>query len=489
MNSLSESDRKLHRVLGTFDLVLLNVAAIVGLRWLSTAAQIGPSSLVLWVLGLITFLIPLALAVMELSSRLPGEGGFYLWTKTAFGELHGFIAGWCYFISNLVFFPALLLFAVSVYLYVGGGSWLTLLDSPVYNALAAIAILWFATLLNISGAERAKWMQNVGGMATWCAVSCVLGGGLIAWHRFGTATPINSTTLRPDLTNFSTIGSFSTIALAYVGLELGPILGGEIKEPRRTIPRALLIACVLIALSYIAGTAALLVALPSSQINSVSGVAQALMAMATRIGLPWMGTVAVLCVAVSVTGSLGAWMTGTARLPFLFGVDRYLPKALGAVHPKFGSPHVALLVQAVLVTLVLLLAVSGSAIREAYAVLNDMTVILTIAPLLYIFLALPVLRQRATAANESLTLIPGGSALMWVVATCGFLVTALAVLLAMWPPAGTASHGLFFLKVVGGSFALLGLGLGFFFRGGAGSARMFAPTDAAVLPRDVPPGM
>jgi amino acid transporter len=68
---------QLHRALDTFDLVLLNVAAIVGLRYLSIAAQIGPSSLTLWLLGLITFLIPAALTVLELSSRLPGEGAYW----------------------------------------------------------------------------------------------------------------------------------------------------------------------------------------------------------------------------------------------------------------------------------------------------------------------------------------------------------------------------------------------------------------------------
>jgi hypothetical protein len=87
----------------TGHLVLLNIAAIVGLRWLSTAAQIGPSSLVLWLLGMLCFVMPMALAVFELSSRLPGEGGLHLWAKAAFGDLHGFVAGWTCWMSNLVF--------------------------------------------------------------------------------------------------------------------------------------------------------------------------------------------------------------------------------------------------------------------------------------------------------------------------------------------------------------------------------------------------
>src|SRR5580704_19556573 len=114
---------QLHRVIGTFDLVLLNIAAIVSFRWLAVAARIGPSSLTLWVLGLITFLIPSALAVLELSSRCPGEGGVYLWSRAAFGERHAFLAGWSYWISNLVYFPSLLLFMAGVFLYLHGNTW------------------------------------------------------------------------------------------------------------------------------------------------------------------------------------------------------------------------------------------------------------------------------------------------------------------------------------------------------------------------------
>jgi amino acid transporter len=457
--------RQLHRVLGTLDLVLLNVAAIVGLRWLSLAAQLGPSSLALWVLGAITFLVPAAFTVQELSSLLPGEGGLYLWSKAAFGDLHGFVAGWSYWISNLVFFPSLLLFTAGVFPYIPGGSWLALTDNSLYNGATAGAILWFATLLNVVGLERAKWLQNVGAVATWCVGAMILVAALIAWQRFGTATPFVGGSWLPDLRRSATLNSFATIAFAYAGLELGLILGDEIKDPKRTVPRALLMACVLIALIYIAGTGSLLVALPASQINAISGIPQALAAIAGRVGVPMLGYVAATLLALSAMGGLGAWITGTARLPFLFGIDRYLPKSIGAVHPRFGSPYVALVTQAMLATIVLLAAVSGSAIREAYAALIDMTVILGLLPLLYMFAALPVLRRRATADALGMSLIPGGARGGALVALSGFSVTMMAVIFAMVPPADSPHPRLFQVKVVGGSVALLAVGLICFVRG------------------------
>jgi glutamate:GABA antiporter len=460
-----ETAPALHRALGTLDLVLLNIAAIVGLRWLSLAAQIGPSSLALWVLGLMTFLVPTAFTVLELSSRLPGEGGIYLWSKAAFGDLHAFIAGWSYWIANLVFFPSLLLFCAGAFLYIHGGTWLTLADNAIYNGAFCLGTLWFSITLNIIGLERAKWLQNAGAVATWLVGALLLCGGALSWHRFGAATPITAPALVPDLQSLATLASFATIALAYQGLELGPILGGEIKNPRRTIARALLIASVAIAVLYIAGTAALFMALPAQQISAISGVPQALTAVATRAGAPMFGFAAAALVTLSQIGSLGAWITGTARLPFLFGLDRYLPKALGAVHPKYGSPHVALLTQGVLATLVLLAALSGSAVHEAYTVLIDMTLILSFVPLLYMFAALPTLRRRAPAQQPGVTLVPGGAFACGWVAGSGFAVTLLALVVAMVPPADSTNRGAFALKVIGGCAVLITVGLVFYWHG------------------------
>lgn len=456
---------ELHRALGTVDLVLLNVAAIVGLRYLSIAAQIGPSSLTLWLLGLITFLIPSALTVLELSSRMPGEGGMFLWSEAAFGDLHAFIAGWSYWIANLVFFPSLLLFGAGAFLYIHGGTWLALADNPLYNGTFCLGILWLAVVLNILGLERAKWLQNVGAVATWTVGALMLCAGVLAWHRFGPATPISARDLVPNLRSLPTVGSFATMALAYSGLELGPILGGEIKDPRRTIARALLIACVAIGILYIAGTSALFMALPAREINAISGIPQALSAIAMRVGVPMFGFIAAALVTLSQIGSLSAWITGTARLPFLFGLHRYLPGALGAVHPVSGSPYVALLTQGILASLVLLAAISGSAIHDAYLILIDMTVILSLLPLLYMFAALPVLRRRASDEPVNIALIPGGLFACWLIGGTGFLVTLLALALAMVPPADTSSPTLFAIKVIGGCATLLLAGLVFFVRG------------------------
>jgi len=454
----------LPRTLGTLDIVLLNIAAIVALRWLSVAARTGPSSLILWTLGMITFFLPSALTVLELSSRLPGEGGIYIWSKAAFGDLHAFLVGWAYWIANLVFFPSLLIFIAGVFVYVPGGSWVALSENSTYNTIFCVTILWLTVLLNVIGLKRAKWLQNVGGIATWVVGALVLGAGGLAWHRFGSATSMNAEALKPDLSTLATLNSFATMAFAYSGLELGPILGGEIKNPRRTIARAMLISVALIPLIYIIGTAAMLAALPWRQINLIGGIPQALQAVGARVGVPYFGRIASALLTLSQIGTLGAWITGTARLPFLFGLDRYLPRALATVHPRFGSPYIALVTQGLITTVILLGATSTSGIHEAYALLIDLSIILVFIPLLYMFAALPMLRRHDRSTHEpGITVIPGGPVACWLVAGSGMAVTALGVVVATVPPVFSVNHTLFSLKVVGGSLTLLAVGLIFYF--------------------------
>jgi amino acid transporter len=164
---LSADPQGLRRVLGVRDLVFLNVSAILGFRWLSTAAQMGASSLTLWVLAALLFFIPTGFIVAELSARLPGDGGPYIWTRAAFGETHGFIAGWCYLVTNLVFLPSLLLFTSQAFFLIGGQTWQGYGENPLLSGGFCLVFLWVATLLNIVGLKRGSWLTTIGAQGTY----------------------------------------------------------------------------------------------------------------------------------------------------------------------------------------------------------------------------------------------------------------------------------------------------------------------------------
>lgn len=452
----------LHRTLGVMDIVFLNIAAILGIRWLSTAAQMGPSSLVLWLLAVLIFFIPSGLTVMELSSRDPSEGGIYRWTKAAFGEHHGFITGWAYWVNNLFYYPSLLLFISGAFLFLGGDRWLGLEDSPYYNAAFSLTLLWIVIGLNVIGLERGKWIQNAGAMCTMAVFVVLVISGIWAWAEYGSATEFSSQSLIPEFSKFSTLTFFATMTFAFAGLELAPAMGGEIKNPVKTIQRAMIMSGLLIASIYIVGTGLLMVAVPEGEVDVITGIPQALAAIGGRIALPGLAILGAALIVMSSIGGLGAWIAGVARIPFVIGIDRYLPAALGKVHPRWGSPHVALISMGIIVTILMFAAVAGATIEEAYIMLLDMSIILYFIPFLYMFAALPVLRIKAGGNNNGVSLVPGGTFGVWLVGGLGFSATLLSVVLAMIPPEGTTNPTLFVIKVAGGCLLFVAAGLVFY---------------------------
>ena len=164
------------------------VVTTLSLRWIPVAASVGPSSIVIWIVGLLTIFIPLALCVMELSSRYPQEGGMYLWTKRAFGDFPAFLTGWIYWTSNLPYFPAVLYFAASNALYIGGTRWNAWQRSPLYFIGFSFFGVGLALALNVVGLNIGKWLNNIGSQGTWIPVALLCAVAVVAWVKFGSAT-------------------------------------------------------------------------------------------------------------------------------------------------------------------------------------------------------------------------------------------------------------------------------------------------------------
>jgi glutamate:GABA antiporter len=447
----------LERALRTRDIVLFNVAAIVGLRWVALAAAAGPSSLLLWVLAAILFFIPQGLAVTALSTALPEEGGLYVWTTRAFGPRHGFVAGWLYWASNILYFPTLTLSTVVFALYVFNLRYAHLEASPAYAAGASLALLAIALLFNIVGLKTGRWVQNIGGFAQWLPAIAVLLVGTLALCHDGSATPMPAASFLPSFTRLDTVIFFAQICFGFAGLELAPTLAGEVVEPKRTFPRAIVISGLTIAAVYLLGTLGLLWALPSKQISIIAGVNQAITKAGARQGLAWLGSPIALLMTLAGLGGLGAWLIGTARLLFVGGLDRYLPPVFARIHPKWKTPYVALIVQAGLSALFILAATQGSSVKNAYLILVDANLIVYFIPYLYMFASAIRLRGEIAASPGAIP-VPGRAAGAWISNSVGFLTTFLAIGLALIPPSDTANKTDFFLKVAIGSLVFLALG-------------------------------
>jgi glutamate:GABA antiporter len=451
----------LKRALGLRDLVLFNLVAVIGLRWLSTAAKAGPSALTLWLLAGLLFFVPQGLVVTELASRFPQEGGIYQWTKRALGEKHGYVCGWCYWINNVLYYPNLLISTAVIATFVIGKGESSLVSNWAYVLSATLVCLWLAVLMNIVGVGTGKWLQNAGGIGTYIpgVVLIVLGAmALFTGHR--SANPITPQNLVPDLRHLAGLNLWASIAFAFAGLELSSAMGGEVRDPRRTLPRAILIAAPLIALVYILGTGSLLWLVPANDINIVSGFLQATTVGARELApsLWWLAPLCAAAYTVGNIGGVGAWLTGPARVAFAIGLDRYFPPAFGRIHPKWKTPYVAILVQASLATVFLLVSLlgKGTTVEKAYLIILDTQLLIYFIPYVYLFISFMV--HRRTPAAPDTVRVPGGSVGATLVGVSGLFVTLFAMGVAMVPPADESSPLLFEIKVVGGALAFILLG-------------------------------
>ncbi|MCK4577649.1 MAG: amino acid permease [Candidatus Marinimicrobia bacterium] len=451
---------ELKRVLGVRDIVLMNIAAIVGLRWLLTASRTGPPATVLWIMALLFFFIPQALAVIELTTRYPKQGGVYIWAQKAFGPKHGFIAGWCYWATNVIYFPSLLIFLGSNAIFIFGSRFLGLEANPIYIALFSLGVLWTILFLNVLGLNIGKWIQNAGGFGQWTPVIIIMGAGLYALFTEGSATTFTVINIWPDFARPSTIAFWATMCFGFAGLELAPILSEEIKDPRRTLPRAIVISGIMITIIYIFGTLSLQWTMSSENVSILEGVPQAVSRLFAGTGWVWLGALAAFAITAGGTGGVSAWLSGSARIPYASGLDHYLPPAFSRLHPRYGTPHVSLVWMAALSSIFILMSVVGSTIKEAYIVLVDATLILYFIPYLYMFTSVLILRNREGLSNGIIPM-PGGKLGLYLFPILGLLSTLVSIAFSLIPPEDVASPALFLAKVVGGTgfFVVIGWGL------------------------------
>ncbi|HXJ87245.1 MAG TPA: APC family permease [Candidatus Binatia bacterium] len=457
-----EDPNRPRQVMGFRDLVLFYVITGISLRWIASAAAAGPSSIIIWIGAWFCFYTPLALSVLELSSRYPNEGGLYVWSKRAFGDFSGFMSAWTYWTSNLPYFPAVLYFAASNVLFIRESSWQHLSGNATFYIVFSLLTLSAATLLNIVGLDVGKWLHNIGAISMWIPVGIVIVMGLVAWHRFGSSTAFTMHSLTPS-THLNDIIFWSVLTFAFGGCETASFMGEEIKNARRTIPFALLLAGVTVTLGYILGTVCVLLALPSTQVNSLQGLVQAVSATATRIGFPGVLPLAAFLIAFSNIGAAGAYLAAVARLPFVAGLDRFLPPAFGSLHPRWKTPWVALLTQFALGVVFIFLGQAGTSVKGAYDVLVSMGVITYFIPYLYLFAAM--IKLQGEPAGPSVIRVPGGTPIAKVVAALGFLTTTLTIALSLIPQPDEPNKPLALLKVVGGCAALLLIGAGIYIAG------------------------
>jgi glutamate:GABA antiporter len=454
--STAQTQPHLKRVLGQRDLVLLFVVAVFNLNVLPSIAANGGVTIWLWMISLALFFWPQGIAVIELAQRYPGEGGVYLWAKEVFGPFHGFLSGWCYWTNNMMYVPTVLLYFVGVSVFALGTGHEQLADNKFFALTACVILLAVLVVLNIVGLGVGKWINNIGGIGTFIAAGLLVALGLIVWLRFGTDVTWTDFEI-PENPRF-VLNSFGVICFGLVGLELASVMGDEIQNPQKTLPGAVAWGGILSGALYIGATLTLLVAVSKEDISVLQGIVQAVTRMAERVGVPWIVAPFAFLLSLSIAGIGSAWLGGSARIPFVAGLDSYMPQWLGTIHSRYRTPYAALLVHAGVSLALVVMNFVSSGVQESFQRLLSLAVVLQLIPFLYMFGALLKIAlapdfQKARYGKTKLILA----------GTSGLVTTALGIGLAFFPAQQITSLSSYETWMVSGTLFFIGAAAFFFF--------------------------
>jgi amino acid transporter len=479
-DSNSTNPTNLKRVLGRWDLVLLFVVAVFNLNVVPSIAANGGVTVWLWIIALILFFWPQGIAVIELAHRYPGEGGVYLWAKEVFGDFHGFLSGWCYWTNNMLYVPTVMLYFVGVSVYVLGPSHQGLADNKIFALATSTVLLAVLTWLNIVGLGVGKWINNLGAIGTGIAAAVLIGLGIVLWQRFGTT--LTAADFRIPADPRFVLNSFGVICFGLVGLELASVMGDEIRDPARTLPGAVAWGGILSGALYVGVTLTLLIAV-GKKVSVLQGIVQAVSHMAAQVGVGWIVIPFALMLSLSIAGIGSAWMGGSARIPFVAGLDAYMPGWLGSLHPRYATPYAALIVQG-LVSLVLVIVnfAAAGGVQAAFQTMLSIAVVLQLVPFIYMFAALLKLAFKSAEGeghySRPVLIMAGGS---------GLITTAIAIVVAFFPASQITSVLKYELSMFGLTVFFLALAAFFFFVYGRKKVSNLMHVGTAALGRPVEP--
>ncbi len=424
---------ELRRELTLRDLTLFAVTSIFGTRWIASAAHAGPGAITLWFAAALFFAIPLAVAVGTLTAKYPGAGGLYLWTRNDFGPWHGFLAFWVYWMGIACWFPGAAMFYMSSGVYGLPSRFLWLAEERWFVVGASVIAVWIALGTNLIGLRVGKWTQNIGGIASWVLTAMLIGCAALIWTQRGSATAID---LMPEA-RWDTISLWATVAYAMSGMELVGMMGAEVRDPERMVPRAAVLASVFTTTFYSSSTLAVLVLMRPETVSELSGLAQSGGVIGEAFDAGWIAPLMALLILLSAIGQFGGLGTGVSRLPLAAGVDHLLPPAFAKVHPRWATPYVAILCLGGIASALLLLMQIGDTMRAAYQAIISLMVIAGFIPYLYIFASTWKAGRRISAVS-------------------GMFITLLALICSVIPTAEVTNVWLFEAKLAIGTALVTG---------------------------------
>ena len=384
-----------------------------------------------YIIGTVLFLIPLSLAGAELATMLSDKGGgVYAWCREAFGTKGGFVAIFCEWSNNLVWFPTVLAFIASTLAFALSPA---LGNNALYLFVVMMIAFWGTTVIAYFGENISSKFQNYGVILGSIIPSVMIIGLGVYWAISGAAIvlpPFSLSQIIPTM-NLSTLPYFATVILLFAGMEMAGFHALETRNPKTDYPKAMAISAVIIFLCTVLATLAIAFVIPAGNINLAGGVMQAIQYFFNALHIP--GAVAPMAVLITIGGvvSLAAWLIGPAKGLGVVAEEGNLPPIFNKTN-KYGSPVAVLVIQALIGTFVSLLYVFLPSVNQAYWLLSAMTVELLCIVYFLVFASLIRLRYTKPEAPRPFK-IPGGMPGIWITGGMGAFGVAFSFIVGLMP--------------------------------------------------------
>jgi len=392
------------RRLGVIGLALVLIAAMDSIRNLPTTATFGWSAIFFYAIAVATYLVPVALCSAELATTV--GGGMYRWVREAFGSRWGFLAVWCDWSENIVWFPTVLVFLATTAAYVINPN---LSQNKAFLVPVMLVIFWAVTASSLFGSLKS---------ARWTGVGVVIGTAIptlaiIAlgawWVGSGNHSqiPYHASAIVPAWHGLASLVYAAGIVVAFAGMEIGGFYSHVTRNVKRTYPGSVLVAAVTVATLSILGSVAIAMVVPAKQIQLAGGIMQAVSFFFAKLGISSLIRPFGVLVIIGVLCGLASWSMGPAEGMRRVAADGHLNPWWGRTNRR-GAPTMVLILQATLGSLLALAMVFVNNINTYYWMLTALVAQTFLV--MYFLMYISVIRLRITKPDAPRPFkIPGGT--------------------------------------------------------------------------------
>ena len=419
-----------NKPIGILGICMFSIIAVDSIRALPINAAYGLSLVGILVLGGLLFLLPCAFVSAELASTWPEDGGLYVWVREAFGTRVGFIANWLLWVYNMVWFPTIIAFICAT---VGSAIFPNYMQHKVLLLTAMLGLFWLVTAINCLGVRGSSLLSSLGtvvGTLTPIIIIIALTADWI-WSGQKLAIPVSLSGMLPQF-SFSNIGLLPSMVFGLVGIEVSASFAGQVKNPRRNFPIAMLLSTVVILASLILGSLAIILLVPAAKLNLATGVIQSFQILFNHLGMPYMTNWVILFIFLGSIGGMSTWMAGPSRNMMIAAQDGVAPKFIKKTN-RFNAPTNMLICQGIIFSVLCSAYLLFPKFNSAYELLSNMTGQLSI--LVYLFIFAAVIHLRYSQKNKTRPFqLPGGNLGLWLVAGIAWITCLLVFAVGFIPP-------------------------------------------------------